>query len=364
MKLAIAALLLVSFGQPAMALEGLIKLDSEQAGHIGVQTLLPVPTASVPLVRAPARVSLPPQNEYVVSAPQGGLVTKVDVALGVRVANGQPLARIESPSLVGLQRSFLDAVNTHELARNKLARDKTLLAEGIISTMRWQETRSDYERTATALSEAEQVLTIAGIDAADISRVKKSHRIDSHYTVRSPADGVVLERMAVVGQRLDPMTPLFRIGKLDELWLEIDMPQERLPEIRLDDRIQVEGLDLHARITHVGQNITPGTQSTLVRAVLENRGDPLKPGQHVTVVLLHASTDKLFKVPLTAVVSQEGRDYVFVRVEGGFAPRRVAIASRDSHQAIVHEGLTEADAVAVQGVAALKAAWVGIGSEE
>lgn len=365
MKAAVTALVLAALSASAAALEPLVNLDANQARHIGVQTRLPQPTDSVPLVRAPARVSLPPHNEYVVSAAQGGLITKVEVALGVKVGNGQILALIESPALVGLQRGFLDAVNAHDLARAKLSRDKALLQEGIISTMRWQETRSDYERTATALSEAEQVLRIAGIDDADIRNLRQSHRIGSRYAVRSPTDGVVLERLAVAGQRLDPMTPLFRIGKLDELWLEIDMAQERLPEIRMNDRVELEGTDARARITHIGQSITPGTQSTLVRAVLEKSGQqPLKPGQHVTVVLMHASTDKLFRIPLAAVVNQEGRDYVFVRTTGGFEPRRVAIASRESHQVVIHEGLAETDEIAVQGVAALKAAWVGIGSEE
>lgn len=364
MRLALIVWLLAIPGSSAIALESLVKLDAEQARHIGIQTQHPQSTASVPLVRAPARISLPPQNEYVVSAPQGGLVAKVEVALGVMVRDGQILALVESPALIGLQRTFLDAVNAHQLAQTRLARDKALLQEGIISTMRWQETRSDYERAATALSEAEQVLHIAGIDAADIRQLKQSHRIGSRYAVRSPANGVVLERLAVVGQRLEPLTPLFRIGKLDELWLEIDMPQERLPEIRLNDRVVIEGLNASAKITHVGQSITPGTQSTLVRAILEDHPEQLKPGQHVTVTLMHASTDKLFRVPVAAVVTQEGRDFVFVRVNGGFAPRPVAIASRETHHVVIHEGLVDADEIAVQGVAALKAAWVGIGSEE
>lgn len=359
-----ALALLVLTGDAALALGDLVKLAPEQARHIGIRVQLPAPTSSVPLIRAPARVSLPPQNEHVVSAPQGGLVAKVEVALGVRVANGQALALIESPSLVGLQRSLVDASNSLALAQSRLNRDDTLLAEGIISRMRWQETRSAYDHAVTALAEAEQMLEVAGISPADIRQIKQSRHLSSRYAVRSPTDGVVLERMAVAGQRLDPMAPLFRIGKLDELWLEIDMPQERLPEIRLNDFVNVDVFDRRARITHIGQNITPGSQSTLVRAVLVEATDQLKPGQHVNVTLMHASTDQLFRIPVTAVVNVEGKEYVFVRATDGFRPRAVAIASRDSHQVVVHEGLQASDEIAVQGVAALKAAWVGIGSEE
>ena len=345
------------------AAEDLVKLTPEQRNHIGVHTARPQPTLAIPLVRAPARVSLPPQNERVVSAAQGGLVSRIEVAIGVTVSKGQVLAQIESPSLVGLQRAYVDAVNTLNLIQSKLNRDQTLLQEGIISQMRWQETHSDYEHAATAVSEAEQVLEVAGVSGDDIHNLRQSHRLSSQYNVRAPMDGVILERMAVAGQRLDALSPLFRIGNLDELWLEIDMPQERLPEIRLGDEVFVDRPAIPARITHVGQNITPGSQSTLVRAVLE-ANDQLKPGQHVTVKLMHASTDALFRLPISALVTEDGKNYVFVQTAQGFAPKLVGVASRDAREIIVHEGLASTDDVAVQGVAALKAAWAGIGSDE
>jgi cobalt-zinc-cadmium efflux system membrane fusion protein len=345
------------------AAEEIVRLSRTQLNHIGVHTTKPQPTNSIPLVRAPARVSLPPQNERVVSVAEGGLIAKMEVALGVKVSKGQTLALIASPSLVGLQRAYLDAANNLRLMEAKLKRDRTLLDEGIISHMRWQETHSDYDHAVAAHSEAEQVLEVAGLNPADIQKLKQSHRLSSQYSIRSPMDGVILERLAVTGQRLDPMSPLFRIGKLDELWLEIDMPQERLPEIRLSDEVFVDSPEISARITHVGQNITPGTQSTLVRAVLE-KTDLLKPGQHVTAKLMHASTDHFFRLPASALISQEGKEFVFVQIPEGFRPQRVGIASRDAREVIIHEGLQANDDVAVQGVAALKASWVGIGSDE
>ena len=362
--LSISLIVMVFISFPAQALEDLIKINAEQEQHIGIRTLKPEVIASVPLTRAPARVTLPPQNEYIVSASQAGLISRVEVAMGMKIVAGQILAQIQSPSLLGLQRDVLDAVTGYNLAKSKLNRDTTLLEEGIIARMRFQETQSDFERYATALKEAEQVLAAAGVSLIDIEALKQSRKLNSFMNVRSPIDGVVLERMVTAGQRVDVLAPLFRLGKLDELWLEIDMPQERMNEVRMGDRVRIENTNGSARITQIGQSVNPGSQSALVRGVIEGKPQTIRPGQNVNVQVSHASSDKLFRLPISALVYQEGKTYLFVRMAGGFSARQVAVASTEERNVVIHEGLQENEQVAVQGVAALKATWTGIGSDE
>ena len=349
---------------PVHALEELVKVNAEQEQHIGIRTFKPEAVASIPLARAPARVTLPPQNEYIVSASQAGLINRVDVAMGMKIAKAQVLAQIQSPSLLGLQRDVLDATTSFNLAQSKLNRDTTLLEEGIIARMRYQETHSDYERYATAVKEAEQVLAAAGVSDIDIQTLKQTRRLNSLMNVRSPIEGVILERMVTAGQRVDVLAPLFRVGKLDELWLEIDMPQERMNEVRMGDHVHIENTGNTARIAQIGLSVNPASQSALVRGVIEGKPQSIRPGQNVNVQISHASTDRGFRLPLAALVNQEGKSYVFVRVQGGFAARQVAVASTEERNVVIHEGLQDGDQVAVQGVAALKAAWTGIGGDE
>jgi len=354
----------LAFLPSAHALEALVKVNPEQEQHIGIRTLKPEPIDSVPLARAPARVSLPPQNEYIVSAAQAGLVSKVEVAIGVKIGKGQVLARLQSPSLLSLQRGVLDAATGFNLAKAKLNRDTTLLEEGVIARMRFQETASDYERYATGLKEAEQILAAAGTSEADIENLKKTRMLNSFMNVAAPIDGVILERMVTAGQRVDVLAPLFRIGKLDELWLEIDMPQERLNELRLGDQVRIENTAYSARIAHIGQSVSAGSQSALVRAIIAGAPKDIRPGQNVNVQISHASTDRLFRLPIAALLNQEGKTYVFARVPGGFAAKPVAVASTEERHVVIHEGLQGDEQVVTQGVAALKASWTGIGGDE
>jgi cobalt-zinc-cadmium efflux system membrane fusion protein len=295
-----------------------------------------------------------------VTAAQSGVITHVNVPLGVKVTKGQVLAEIDSVALVDLQRSLVDASAVFGVAAAKLNRDEILLREGVISRMRLQETQSDFERAQATLRAAEQTLLASGIAQADIDRIKtNTTHINGLYKVLAPVDGMVLDRMAMVGQRVDAFSPLFRIGKLDVLWLEVDMPQERLKEARIGDRVTVENLKVRARVIEISQSVDPQSQSTVVRALVESGTERLRPGMHVNVQTMHRSTDRIFKVPVAAVFSHEGHNYVFVKRLGGFEAVEVAVAGQEAYSMVLHEGLQGGEAVVVQGVAGLKAAWLG-----
>lgn len=336
-----------------------ISLDVEQRAHLDVRTLPPEPVPNLPLLQAPGRVVVPPAREFAVTAVQAGVITRVNVPLGVFVRQGQVLAEVDSIALVDLQRAVVDAHAVASVAEARYKRDDTLLKEGVISQSRMQETRSDFERAQATLRAAEQTLVASGIAQADIQRLKSGNQINGLYRVVSPIDGWVLERLAIVGQRVDALAPLFRIGRLDQLWLELDMPQERLKELQIGDRLTVENPKASARIIEISQSVDPQSQSALVRALVEEGATELRVGMHVNVQVMHRSSDRIFKLPVSALFYHEGHSYVFVKTAAGYVPVEVQVAGQEAYNVVLHEGLQGGEAVVVQGVAGLKAAWLG-----
>ena len=104
------------------------------------------------------------------------------------------------------------------------------------------------------------MLQAAGVTDIDIQTLKQTRKLNSLMNVRSPIDGVVLERMVGVGQRVDVLAPLFRIGRLDELWLEIDMPQERMNEVRMGDYVHIENTNWPPASRRSVKASTPATR--------------------------------------------------------------------------------------------------------
>jgi len=66
-------------------------------------------------------------------------------------------------------------------------------------------------------------------------------------------------------------------------------------------------------------------------------------------------------VPAGAVVKLDGRDVVFVQVDGGFESRLVDVRSTGSGAWIVLDGLSVNQRVVISGTAVLKGMSVGMG---
>jgi multidrug efflux pump subunit AcrA (membrane-fusion protein) len=111
-----------------------IRISQGEIDNLGIRFQSPLPATEVAAAEATARVIVPPAGEAVVGAPLSGLLTALRVEVGDTVESGQGLAEMMSPDFLGLQREFLDALNTHRLAQTELERDQQLHEEGIIST--------------------------------------------------------------------------------------------------------------------------------------------------------------------------------------------------------------------------------------
>lgn len=356
-------LIFLCLGGTATAGDRVLNLSREQADHLGVRVAVAEGIDSLPLGRAAARIVLPPDNEYLISAPQTGVIEHVRVALGVSVKQGEIMARIQSPALLEVERSLLDAASEFSLAQARLERDKALLAAGVIARLRWLETQGQYRKAEVGLQTVRQTLKVSGLSDAEIKQLETSHRLSSLIEVRAPVSGRVLERLAVAGQRVELLAPLFRLGQLETLWLEVSVPQERISEITPGDRIYLDNPKASARIIHISQQVDTDSQTALVRAVVEQGVASLRPGMNVTVQLMHNSQDHLFQLPRAALFAHEGKRYVFIKTATGYEAREIGIAGEEEHRIVIHQGIQAGESVVVQGVAGLKAAWLGVGED-
>ncbi len=341
-----------------------INISQLQFYNLGVKTGHLETVEQVPLLNAPAKVVVPPSQEFIVSASQAGLISKLNAAVGDRVEKDQILAHINSPELLALQQQFLKARNEGRLAWLAYQRDKKLLQEGVISDRRWQETSSLYSSKASETNEARQLLEIAGMSETDIKQLQQSRRLSSQLNVRSPISGVVLERMAVAGERLDILEPMYRIANLDQLWLEINIPQERLDLIKVGDQVMVEGSHAQAKISLLGQSVNPQNQTVLARAVLTGNRDNIRAGQTVNVQIIQTSELSVYQVPNAAIAQSEGRSYIFVRNQDGFAVTPITIIGKQGSDSVISGQLSGDEEIAVRGAVALKANWLGLGEDE
>lgn len=335
-----------------------------QMERLGVATAPVTPGRVVQTETLPARVVIPPKQERVVSAPLGGLVTALHAAREEPVQEGAALAEIRSPELVQSQQAFLRAHSTRELAAASLERDRQLYDDGVIPERRYQETRSRFQQARSDLAARRQALLLAGMSEAGVDRLAETGELSGGLRVRSPMDGVVLEKRVRSGQRLQQAAPLYRIARLDPLWLEIRLPVDRLQGVAAGIPVSVPCAGLEATVSRVGRTAEAASQTVLVRAEVAGGESCLRPGQYVETRLEVGAGEGRFRVPEGAVVRNQGKPWVFVRQASGFMPVAVTVHGRREGGAVVSGPLESGQSVAVSGLAAIKGAWAGYGGGE
>jgi len=351
------------FCPPAMA-DNTIQISQDHFNNLGVTLGKLEPVKQIPVLTAPAKVVIPPTQEYIVSASQAGLITKLNAAIGDKVKKGEVLAQLNSPDLLTLQREYLKAGSVLQLASNTYQRDKKLKEEGVIADRRWQETRNQYQSFASEANEHRQLLEIAGMSANDIDRLGKTHRLNSQLNVQAPISGVVMERMAIAGNRIDMLAPLYRIANLDELWLEINIPHERIGSIKVGDQVLVENTDISAEITLLGQSVNPENQTLLARATIKGKQSAVRAGQTINTQIVQSSESTAFKIPNAAIAQNEGKSFIFIRNQGGFKVSPITVIGKQGEESIINGDFTGDEDIAIKGAVALKANWLGLGSAE
>lgn len=349
------------FSQQLMAENNNISMTKMQLYNLGVKTEQLKEISQIPLLQVSAEVVVPPRQEFIISAPQLGLVNKLFVAIGDEVEKLQILATIKSPELLTLQRQFLKTNGVKQLAWAAYKRDKQLFKEGVIADRQWQASRALYAARLVEEDEAEQLLVIAGMSGKEIEQLAASHQLNSQLNIYSPVKGVVLERMVKMGERLTMFTPLYRIANLEQLWLYIDVPQANIDGVQQGNRVVIENTEMTATISLIGKNVNKQMQTVLVRAVIDSQQTNLRVGQRINVKIAQSSSEKVFIVPEAAIVNNKRQPYIFVRNEAGVRPTSIHIIGEQEGGMIVTGGevLSGDVNIVVRGAIALKAAWLG-----
>lgn len=337
-----------------------IKLTAAQAQAMGVETALLGSAGAMAGKGLPARVAIPNNQLQIVSAPVAGLIESIAATPGQAVKKGQALARLQSPGLVEIQRSFLQTAIQAQLARETLNRDEKLFKEGIIAESRYLAAKGHEVEAVAALSERRQALRLAGLGEAAIQRLEKNHSLSGSIEIVAPISGSVLEQMAVAGQRTEAAAPLYKVARLDPLWLEIQVPIMQTAHLQVGTAVSVPAYQATGKVVHVGRGVEEGSQTVTVRAEIRQGTENLRPGQFVEAVLSTDGIGKHWHVPNAALVRLRDQTYVFVRTATGFRAQPVKLAGETADSSVVSGEFKGDERIAVRGTSSLKAVWQGL----
>lgn len=208
-------------------------------------------------------------QDVVVSARITGIVESISVDRGTAVTQGQTLATLDTRAL---DADVREAKEDMDLRKAEYERAQALASSKVMSVQDLDEKKAQY---AVAVARWERV---------------KTQR--DYALIRAPFAGVVTEKYARIGQKVveDGSEPLFKVTATDPLLARIYLPEERLLQVRVGDRVEVVPERFpDAKTTGEVQFISPavdaasGTFQVVVRVRREPGKSLLRPGMAVKV---------------------------------------------------------------------------------
>ena len=258
-------------------------------------------------------------------------ITAVLVEEGARVAEGQPMARLDDREA---QHRAEEAEARANFAQEDLARVRTLVARDVAS------------RAALDRAEAEARAVRAVAEAA-------KRRLDD-YIVRAPSAGLVLRRDAEVGEVVDTPAALFWIGEPKPLRITAEVDEEDIAQIREGQRALLRadafaGQVLNARVTQITPKGDATRKAYRVRLALP-QDTPLMIGMTVEANIVLRETATAVLIPPAAFRG----DHVFV-VQGEVARRRQVTVGVQGPRAVeIRQGIAAGDVVVLDPPQGLK----------
>ncbi len=221
-----------------------------------------------------------------VGSPVIGVLESVKVERGDRIAKGAVIAVLRADverAAVGVASTRAKVVAevqaaqaNHELARQKLTRARELRRQNFISEQALEQARAEADVAEQRLKQTQEQ---RGIWARELQLAEAQLEL---RTIRSPADGIVVERYMSGGERVEEK-PIVRIATIDPLRVEIVVPAAQYGTISLGAVLTVtpdlpHAKPLRAKVVLVDPVVDGPSNTFRVRLELPNPNYELPAG--------------------------------------------------------------------------------------
>jgi len=250
-------------------------------------------------------------------------------------------------------------------AQSNLRRYQQLARSGAIS-------QADLEQRATAVATAQAAVSTAqagiGQAQADIqasqAEIQRLRTQLGQTIVRSPANGVIAERLAKVGDVASTSNPLFRLIRNGDLELQLKLPATQLPQVRVGAPVRITSdvdrrINIQGTVREIAPLVDPQTRQATVKINLP-QNPAIRSGLFLRASITTQSIQAL-TIPSKAVLPQtNGSSTVFVlQPDSTVRSQTVQTGATQGNDPInttveVVQGLNAGDRVVVAGAGYLK----------
>lgn len=223
-------------------------------------------------------------DENIIIYPEfSGIITKLYVDDGDDVSKGQILAKIDDG---GLSSQLAQLEAQAALAKTTYERQKRLWEQNIGSEIQYLEAKTNYESMQNSVDQLKSQL--------------------AKTVVRAPFSGVIDEVFTEAGEVVNPgQSRLFRLVNLSNMYVEADVPENYLSQIKkgTEVKVNISGVEkeIDGKVRQVGNNIDPNNRTFDVQIAIPNPKGMIKPNQIATIKLNDYTAQEAVIVPESTI---------------------------------------------------------------
>ncbi len=281
-----------------------------------------------------------PADNAVISSRISGRVENLYVKeSGIKVSKGQPLYRIYSEELLGLQQEYLVTK----------AQEKAFPGE-----LRFRE-------IARA---AEQKLLLYQQTPAQLRKLQEAGKSDPFITYFAPVSGQVSAVVVTEGQYVAEGTVLMQVENYQKLWVEADLYPSEAPKVSIGMQLEVivdgrSEQQQKMRVDFIEPAIDPSSQLLRIRGTIPNLNQSWQPGLSARVILPASSVRNGIFVPTNAIIRDNRSAHVWKQTAPDtFIPVAVKTGEETMNETQILEGIAEGEKIVTSGAYLLYSEYV------
>ena len=254
-----------------------------------------------------------------------GILLQVHVKEGQRVSKGQLLATVDDG---GLKNQLLQLETQLSLAKTTFERQKRLWDRQIGTEIQYLQAKTNYEAQEKAVAQMNDQL--------------------AKFSVLAPFSGIIDDVIKEPGEVLaaGQGSELFRIVNLSDMYLEVNVPESYIANVKPGKKVKVYfpilGETIESRVRQTGNFINPDNRSFTAQIPVPNTSGNIKPNLTAKVQINDYTNDQAILIPQSVISENaEGEQYAFL------ASNIQQDSTAEAYRHIITTGKTQGDYVEV-----------------
>jgi cobalt-zinc-cadmium efflux system membrane fusion protein len=231
------------------------------------------------------------------------------------------------------------------------------------------EAQMAFEQHRTDFKASEQMLHVLGLTEEDMAEMRESqHGANAgRLSIRAPVTGTIIEKHAVIGETAESGKDLMLLSDLTTVWVWANVNSRDLGKLLAAEKRGPVSVEIAVAafpdrrfkgvLDYVGTTMNEQSRTVKVRVTVDNSGLELRPGMfcEASISLGNGQPDDVLAVPRTAVLSDEGKSFVFKYWKDDYFVRQDVRQGRDFFGMVeINNGLQAGDTIATDGAFLLK----------